>query len=162
MKKRLSLGDVFEIPLSDGRVAFGQYVHRDAKMGPLIQVYDLIIDAGYEPQSALQQLGESRALFPPVITGVFAAVKAGLWKIIGKMELGEFHYPEFVSVMHERYIPQSHWFLWNEQGWHRIGRELEDKHRHLEFLCVWDPNDIPHRIETGENPYREMIEGAIK
>ena len=39
--KKPKVGDIFEIPLSNREKAYGQYLHY-SKMGPLIQVFDLI------------------------------------------------------------------------------------------------------------------------
>ena len=33
------VGDILEIPLKDGRLAYAQYVHWDAAQGPLLQVF---------------------------------------------------------------------------------------------------------------------------
>ena len=71
---RLKVGNILEIPLSDGRRAFGQYVHRD-KMGPLLQVFDLITVRDIQ----LDQLQNARPLFPPIYTGIFAAVRVGVF-----------------------------------------------------------------------------------
>ena len=158
-RKRIRVGDIFEIPLSDGRKAYGQYVFRDKKMGPLIQVFDLITEEEAQPHQLIDQLGNAKPLFPPVITGLFAAIRTGLWKIIGHMPVGEFVYPKFISTLHENYRQVGFWHLRDGENSIRLGRELPDEYKQLEFLVVWDPNDIPHRIETGENPYDRLING---
>jgi len=157
-QKRIRVGDVFEIPLSDGRKAYGQYVFKDKKMGPLIQVFDLITAGEVQLDQVLEQLKRANPLFPPVITGLFAAVRTGLWKVIGQVPVGEFIYPRFVSTMHdEEYQAVSFWYLWDGEKSVRLGRKLPRKYRQLEFLVGWDPHDISHRIETGENPYDKLI-----
>jgi len=156
-KQRVRVGDVFQIPLSDGRMAYGQYVFRDKRNGPIIRVFDFITEDEMEFNEIRERLANAKLLFPPVITGVFAAVRTGLWKVIGRMPVDDFEYPNFVSVFHEGYKPLGYWFLITKENDIRIGRHLPEKYKNLEFLAVWSPYDIVHRIETGENPYAEMI-----
>lgn len=155
--QRTRVGDIFEIPLSDGRMAYGQYAFRDERNGPIIQVFDVILDAGAEFTQVQEYLNHAKLLFPPVITGLFVAVRTGMWKVIGHIPMKDFDYPGFVSVLHENYSPMSDWFLISAEKDIRLGKRLPKKYKNLEFLVVWSPYDIPHRIETGENPYEEMI-----
>ena len=156
-QKRIRVGDVFAIPLSDDRRAYGRYVFKDKKMGPLIQVFDLITDGEVDSDQLISQLSDAQPLFPPVITGLFAAIRGGFWKVIGHMPVREFVYPKFVSTMHdEEYRVTSSWYLWDGDKSVQLGRELPEEYQHLEFLVVWDPHDIPHRIQTGENPYDRL------
>lgn len=159
-RKRLRIGSVLEIPLSDGRKAYGQYVFKDERMGPLVQIFDLVADRELPIDELLAQLSDARPLFRPVITGLFAAVQAGVWKIVGQMPVGKFVYPEFISAMHENYEQLGHWFLWNGTRSIKLGRTLPPKYKDLEFLVVWSPHDIAKRIETGYNPYRKLIEST--
>ena len=156
-KRRIRVGDVFQIPLSDGRFAYGQYVYRDNRNGPIIRVFDVITEKEVEFDEIRERLEHANLLFPPVITGVFAAVRTGLWKVIGHMSVDDFQYPNFVSVFDEGYKPLGDWFLITEKDDIRLGKRLPDKYKNLEFLTVWSPYDIVHRIETGENSYEEMI-----
>jgi hypothetical protein len=39
----MRIGDLFDIPLSDNRVAIGHFVYRDKNNGPFIQVFDYIV-----------------------------------------------------------------------------------------------------------------------
>jgi hypothetical protein len=153
-QKRVRVGDVFEIPLSDGRRAYGHYVFRDSRMGPLIQVYDLIVEGDRESHQVLDQLGHAKPSFPPVITGVYAAVRTGLWKVIGRLPVEKFEYPSFVENNYDEKTGEARtWFLWNGEKYVRIGLELPGQYRNLEFLVVWSPYDVAKRIETGEYPY---------
>jgi hypothetical protein len=149
-RQGVKVGDVFEIPLSDGRKAYGQYVFLDQKMGPLVQIFDLIC----EDEIQLDQLKEAKPLFPPVITGLLAAIRTGLWRVIGHMPVEGFVYPNFVSTFYNDKTGQAGvWFLWDGKKSKRIGDKLPEKCKQLEFLVVWDPHDVVHRIETGEYPY---------
>jgi len=159
-RKRIKIGDVFEIPLSDGRKAYGQYLFRDGRMGPLIRVFDLFSSEEVRTELLLDRLRSARSLFPPVITGLVAAISTGFWQVIGHMPIGEFTYPGFISAMHEDYEQRGPWYLWNGEKYIQLGRNLPEEYKHLEFLVVWDPHDIPHRMETGQNPYEKLIHGA--
>ena len=158
-RKRIRIGDVFEISLSDGRKAYGQFLFKDERMGPLIVVFDLLISDDSSPEHVLNRVSVARPLFPPVITGLFAAVSTGLWKVIGHVSIEEFTYPGFVSAMHENYKQRGPWYLWNGEEYILLGHNLPEKYKDLEFLVIWDPHDIPHRIETGQNPYAKLIRG---
>jgi len=146
---RLKVGDIFEIPLSDGRKACGQYVFADPKWGPMIQVFDLIT----EQRIRVEQLRKARPLFRPVITGLRAAVRERYWSIIGHLSVGGFTYPKFISPLidHKTETLRT-WYLWDGEEFLQLGRKLPEEYRHLEQLVVWDPHDVTHRIETGENP----------
>jgi len=156
-QKRTRVGDVLEIPLSNGRKAYGQYVYKDETMGPLVQVFDLITSDDLDPEQILELLKKAHPLFPPVLTGLFAAIRTGLWKAIGHMPIKEFVYPGFVSVYHEQYQTRGPWSLWDGKKRVNLGPRLPEQYKSLEFLVGWDPHDVAHRIETGENPYEKMI-----
>ena len=79
MKKKPKIGDVIEIPLPDGRKAYGQYIFWGEKMGPLLQIFDLISKDNLE----LADINDAKPLFPPIITGLFAAIRTGMWRVIG-------------------------------------------------------------------------------
>jgi len=152
----VKIGDVFEIPLSDGRFAYGQYVFKDREMGPLIQVFDLIS----ETKIRIEQLEIATPLFPPIITGVFAAIRVDMWRVIGRKAVENFVYPNFVSTFFDDKTGKARlWFLWDGEKSVPLGTKLPDKYKKLEFLLVWDPSDVVKRIETGEYvfPFRELI-----
>lgn len=91
----LRIGDVVEIPLSDQRKAYAQYIIRD-RMGPIIQVFKYI----HIMRPELDLILNSGALFPPVITGLSAAVKTGFWKKIGSKRSRIF----VIRGMYQRYM----------------------------------------------------------
>jgi len=156
-RTRVQVGDIFEIPLSNGRKAYGQYVFKDRKMGPLIRVFALITQGDVGIAELMAKLKDADLLFGPVFTGLFAAVRTDLWKVIGHFPVQEFTYPGFLSVLDEEYKPISHWYLWDGETSRTLGQVLPDEYKHLELLVGWSPHDIAHRIETGENPYEQMI-----
>jgi hypothetical protein len=152
------VGDVIEIPLSTGYKAFAHFVHR-GKMGLMIRVYDFFTKEDID----IQVLRDVPQLFPPVITGLTAALRIGLWKKIGKIPVCEFVHPKFVSTLFglkEGKTVATTWYLYDGEKDYRIGPVLPDEFKQLEFLVVWSPYDVVSRIETGEIPfpYRELIE----
>jgi len=102
----------------------------------------------------LDRLKNAQPLFPPVITGLFAAIRTGMWKVIGYMPVEEFAYPKFVSTFSNEKTGEARvWFLWDGEKSTRIGSKLPEDYKEFEFLVVWSPYDVVHRIETGEYPY---------
>jgi hypothetical protein len=155
MKQIIKVGDIFEIPLSEGRKAFGHYLYF-SKKGPLVQIYNIITEKDIE----IQEITKAEPLFPPVITGLHAAIKAKMWRVIGHIAVVDFVHPFFVSTLYnEKTGKAGLWFLWDGQKDVRIGSILPEKYKNLEFLIVWNPKNIERRIETGEMPYpyRDLI-----
>jgi hypothetical protein len=158
-KRIVTVGDIFEIPLSGGRKAFGHYVHADKQWGPQIQIYDLIINESEEisPETLL----EKPFLFPPVITGLVAMVRNGLWKVIGNFPRKDFKYQKFIHAPIDTITGKpGFWFLVGEKKRKKLGKKLPKRYKKLEFLTVWSPYDVVERIETGEVPfpYKDLIE----
>jgi hypothetical protein len=152
-RKKIKIGDVFEISLSDGCIAYGQYVFKDQKMGPLVQIFDVITKDKIE----ITNLKNAKLLFPPVITGVFAAIKSEFWKVVGHLPVENFVYPKFISAHYNEKTWVAHnWFLWDGEKYTRLGSKLPVEYSKLEYLLVWDPRNLVHRIETGENPYDKL------
>ena len=87
---------IFEITLSNSKRAFAQFLHF-GKMGPIIQVFDLISMS----ESTLDSVLASKPLFPPIITGLFAAIRGGFWKVIGNRPVASFTQPRFVTAAYD-------------------------------------------------------------
>jgi len=149
------VGTVFEITLSNNLRAYGQYAYKD-KMGPIIQVFNFIT----KERPDLNVIVKSELLFPPVITGLFAALRTRFWIPVGFNEVKQFDYPGFISTFdNEKTGEAGIWFYWDGENSIRLGKTLPDKYKSKEFLMVWDPHDVVHRIETGEYPfpYKDLI-----
>ncbi len=149
------VGQVFEIPLSGQKKAFGQFLRKD-KMGPMIQVFNLISKDTPEINVILN----SDQMFPPIFTGVTAALRNGFWKALVVTQVKYFEYPGFISNFHnEKTGTAGIWFYWNGEKSIRLGNELPEKYKNKEYLMVWDPHDVVLRIETGEYPfpYKDLI-----
>jgi hypothetical protein len=155
MAKNPKVGDIFEMTLSDGKRAFGQYLH-SSKMGPIVQIFDLLSDENVP----LEKIISSDLLFPPVITGLLGAVREGYWKIVGYKPIVNFIHPKFVSTLYDEESGKARtWYLWDGQREVKIGPILPEEYKKLEFLVVWNPSNVVKRIETGEIPfpYGELI-----
>ena len=119
-------------------------------MGPIIQVFDLVSE-GHVP---IEEILRSKLLFPHVITGLFAAIRDQMWKVIGHSPVRDFIQPEFVSAVYdERTGEAKRWSLWDGEKFKEIGSELTPEYARLEYLVVWSPTNIVRRIETGEMPF---------
>lgn len=146
-RARLAVGDVVEIPLPDGRKGYGRYVHWDPRVGPLLQVYDLIADDP-PPLAAILAAGPK---FPPVITGVQAAVAAGLWRVVGHAPVRDFVYPTFRNGLPDARGRVAVWYLYDGREERRVGA-LPPGGERYEPLVVWAPADVAARIQTGVRP----------
>lgn len=125
-------------------------------MGPIIQVFAHI---DYE-RPELDLILNSGALFPPIITGLFAAVRTGFWKKIGSKKVESVHYPGFISTLYDQITREAAiWYYWDGEKSIQLGPKLPEEYITKEYLMVWDPHDVIHRIETGAYPfpYKDLI-----
>jgi hypothetical protein len=151
------VGDIIKIPLTNERYAYGQYVFKDPKNGPLLKIFNLITD---KAEVNFDELTELDSLFPPIITGISRAVSVGMWQVVGKRPITNFVYPQFISSLWDNKTNRViNWFLWDGREYIKIGGELPEEYKKLEYLIVWSPYDVVHRIETGEYvyPYGDLI-----
>jgi hypothetical protein len=157
MPHKPRIGDVFEIPLSGERYAFGQYLNY-SRMGPIIQVFAFTSEQ--QAPVNIAQIIQSKPLFPPIITGLFAAVRDGMWKVIGNKPVNDFVHPKFLSALYdERTGDVKKWSIWDGDKSLVLGKELPREYKGLEYLVVWSPINVVSRIETGKVPfpYYDMI-----
>src|SRR5260221_13545948 len=99
MKRRpiIKIGDIFEIPLSDGKRAYGQYVYYDKRYGPIVRIFNYFRDKDTLPD--IDELMNAPLLFPPLIMGIFATIRESIWKVIGNRKVSDFKYPGFLEAM---------------------------------------------------------------
>lgn len=153
----VKVGDLFEITLTNERCAIGHFVYRDKNNGPFIQVFKYISD---KKDFNIEKAIHANYMFPPVITGLGAAIRTGLWQIVGKKTVNDFVYPKFISAFWDDKTGKvTNWFLYNGSSYEKLGPILPVEYKNLEYLVVWSPHDIIYRIETGEIPfpYGDMI-----
>lgn len=153
----VKVGDLFKITLSDNRKAVGHYVYWDDKNGPFIQIFNYLAN---KEELKIENAVKKPYMFPPIITGLKAAVRNGLWSVIGKMPVTDFIYPKFISShWNDKTGEVKNWFLYDGIKFNSIGPFLSEEYKRLEYLVVWSPFDVIYRIETGliPFPYGEMI-----
>lgn len=149
------IGDIFKIFLSNPKVAYGQYVFKDKKFGPLIKIYDVLRQV-----EDISELKLANQLFPPIITGLSAAIRTGLWTIEGHLPVENFSYPGFVNSYYDSKSGRAlSWSFWDGEKFIRLGPILPEEYKKYEYLIVWHPKNVENRIETGEYPfpYKDLI-----
>lgn len=148
-RPKIRVGDVFEIPLSDGRRAYGRYYHRDPKQGPIIEVFNVMADNKVDVSS----LRGAKRLFPPLIAGLFVAIREGIWKVVGHLPIENFRYPGFISAHYGgEPLRAQEWFFWDGFNYIKLGERLPKEYQGYEYLAGWAPADVVRRIETGYYP----------
>jgi hypothetical protein len=161
-KPKLRVGSILEIPLSDGRKAYGRYLHRDPKMGQILQVYDVI--KNIKEDMDLNSLKNAHDLFKPIFVGISGAVRADLWKIIGHIPVNDFTYPGFLEAYWGGNPPVVyHWFFWDGSKSIPLGNKLPEEYKGYEYAGGFAAPDIAKRIETGEESFiKKLIAGEIR
>lgn len=152
----IRVGDIFEIQIAHRRFVYGQYVHK-SELGPMVVIYDMFFD---EPIVDVNLLKNSKLLFPPVLTGLNAAIKSRLWKRVGRIDVLDYSDTKFISAWWDDKTGKvHHWSLWDGKQFVRIGSLLPDEYKNLEFCIVWDPQNLMKRIISKEvpYPYKDMI-----
>lgn len=138
-KPPVEIGDLFKIPLDDGRKAFGQYIYQDKRYGPIIRIFDLILDV--KEKIDVMDIAKSRLLFPPIfIVGLYPVFRNGNWKVVGTTPVDNFTYPGFLSTAID-YRNKKHgfWFLIDENSSTKLGYELPKQYKKMEFLALYPP-----------------------
>jgi len=153
------IGDYFEILLPDGRRAYGQYVFWDGPpnrpasgLGSLVQIYDVVS----HKELSLDDLRSASLLFPPVFTGLKAAIKSGAWRIVGHLPVEGFIFPKFRSTFGTKPGVYHDWKIWDGEKETFIG-DLPAKYRSLEAKVGWGYQLLEDRIATGINRYDHLL-----
>lgn len=153
MAQRAQVGDVYQIPLPDGRYAYAQYLQWNEQMGCLIKVFDRITDRELKSVEALRSAGE---LFPPVFAGLKGALKARRWLRVGTLPVPAFEFPRFRCTSATKPGTYENWWLW-EGGQQRFIGKLPAELRSLEVEVAWGYEMLENRIATGKNLFAEVI-----
>lgn len=145
------IGDVFVIPLPDGRKAYGQYVHYHmdpyGPWGETVHVFDLIT----EKEVPVERLATARPMFPPVVVMLPEALSRGRWQVIGRLSVEAFSLPLYRYLQIPNPAPGVYhdWWLWDGREGTFIG-DLSPEYRSLEYWQGYDAEELEHRIATGE------------
>ncbi|HYD34963.1 MAG TPA: DUF4259 domain-containing protein [Vitreimonas sp.] len=154
--KNIKLGDIFEIPLPNGKKAYGHYVWHDDKTGTLIQVFKQTLDQ--DEVFSLSNFNTKEYLFPAIYTVLKPTLNSGMWKIVENYPATNFSYPGFVATFYNEKGVAGLWFLWDGDKFVRIGNTLQDEYKKLEFYAVYSPIKVVERIVNGVKPYKDLIE----
>ena len=162
VKQKLRVGSILEIPLSDGRKAYGRYLHNDKNLGQILQVYDyfLINDETIE----WDELIKAKDLFEPIFVGISGAVRAGIWKVVGYLPIDRKIPTCFLQPVWEGDPPVVYsWYFWDGTKSVDLGSTLSEKYKKYEYIGGFAAPDITKRIETGEESFvKKLIAGEIK
>lgn len=149
---RIKVGGCYEIPLSDGRYAYCQYLAWNDQLGCLIRVFGKITN---EPIRSVENLCGAGEMFPPVFVGLRTSVRSGRWKFVGRLPIGEFRFPLFRATSATKPGEYDNWWLWDGKEQRFIGR-LPEELRSLEIELVWGDELLEDRIAYGKNPFAEV------
>lgn len=187
MNSQSRIGDIIEIPLTNGKKAFAHYLARDS-WGDLIGVFDYLTDIDEEID--ITKLRTKKLIFPPILTRVQAGMElsqqlmnndkvseAGIslsdidikmasnknvnynWKIIGNLPIKNFTFPNFLWK-NGGPTPahiRSKWYLYDGKKDIELGTSIPQKYRNLEFLTNYTPTSVVERILTGKKPKEKLI-----
>jgi hypothetical protein len=149
----LKIGDLFEIPLSDGRKAYGQFVYEN--MGSIIRIFDYFTSR--DEEADLNKIDTSKLLFPPIHAGIHLALKLKMWKIIGRLPYDDYVFKGFLNYNEVLPLPADRkepvriksWALWDGKKSIPLGEKLPEEYQHYEDVGIYPPDFITKRIETG-------------
>jgi hypothetical protein len=155
MKILANIGDYLRIPLPDGRLAYGQYLHFHPLYATLVRITDLVT---FE-DAAEKAIIAARDLFPPVFVGINVPLRQKLWTIVANRPITNFQMPLFKcrQGLEREAGRYKDWLLWDGKDYIPIGA-LPPEYRKLEYLVGWSSDGLEKRIATGINePYGSML-----
>ena len=144
-KANVQIGEVYEIPLVDGRHAYCQYVLYNRELGYMVRVFSLL---AAQPIGTLETLRGSPLMFPPVFVALKAIVRADRWKRVGTLPVEDFSFPKFRFTMGTKPGVYHDWSIWDGANTRKIG-DLPESQRTLQLKCISGCETIEERIATG-------------
>lgn len=152
---KAKIGDILEIPLKDGRQAYGQYVYSDKRRSDILYVYDFFRKT--EDRVDLKNIINSKLLFY-TSTFINSGVKLGVWNVIRNLPIKNFTYPGFISSDWDKDTGEATmWFYLDSEKWTKLGKVLPKEYKDKELSFIWSPFDIVERIETGKHFYQSLV-----
>jgi hypothetical protein len=121
-------------------------------MGFLVQVFDRLSDHPIK----IEELNESKPLFPPVFVGLQAALSSGRWKRIGNVPVTNFKFPLFRATSATKPGKYDNWWLFDGQRQQFLGA-LPTELQNLEVEVAWGYEMLEHRIATGNHLFERII-----
>ena len=148
---RLKVGHIFKSPAGKGKHAYGQYCY-DCRRGSMIRIFDIVTDREMD----LEEITKRELMFPPIFVGLPAAIREGVWELVGFQELKDFKVPLFKTSLFAPAEKDNTWFVIDVTTDKTIkkGSRVPWRYRKLERAGTWSAYDVIKRIENGgENPY---------
>ncbi len=152
-RSRIKVGDIFRIPLPEGRFGYCQYIQWNDQMGCLTKVFDLV--AKNELRS-IDELSEVPEMFPPIFVGLKASAKSGRWAIVGNLPVAPIEFPTFRASNGYAAGVYGDWSLWDGAS-HRFIGVLPTSFRKFEKLVIWGDELVEERIASGIDIHAEII-----
>ncbi|MGH7203249.1 MAG: Imm26 family immunity protein [Candidatus Levyibacteriota bacterium] len=153
-KPLIKVGDVFKIPLSNNKFAYGQFVYEDKKRGDILRVFDKQTKGAAE-QLNIADIDSSKLQFPPIYASMWWAVKEHGWEVIGTLPVDDYTFKGFLYHMAvPGYYPDGggkvkEWSLWDGEKYIDLGEKLPDKYLDYEDTGILPADLVVQRIETG-------------
>jgi hypothetical protein len=146
MPNRAHIGDIIEIPTSDG-LAYAQYTHQHATRGGLIRVFEPLFSERPKDFSSLITKPIRFSTFFPVR----AAINRGVFKIVAHEQIAPHNqaFPVFRGGSIDPQTKKVHmWWFWDgERSW-KVGK-ITSEHRKLPIEEVWTAPLLIDRIQSG-------------
>ena len=182
---RLTLGDIFEVPLPNGRKGFIQYLGKDY-WGDMVGIYAYITDT--DKKVDLDELKNIKFKFKPLVTRIRQGMKlseypkyfeklksmgttfrpeiqkllqephtACDWKRIGNINVENFAYPNFIwkEGAFEYRDQITKWYLFNGKENVLLGKRLPREYKNLEYHSSLPPLSIVDFILHGTDKNRK-------
>lgn len=153
--RRAVLGDLIEIPLNNGKFAYGQFVRRHTeppRYGDLLSVFSGMFNE--RPSTFNDTIRTERfcTFFP-----VGAAVSQGIVKIVSNLAVPQrfAEWPIFNAYNRNQQTGQKTWFLWDGNTTRKLGT-LPAKYIDAPMEECITFGLLVERIETGWNPRDEV------
>lgn len=147
-KARVRVGDVYAVPLGDGRYGYVQYIKQSDRRGPLLKVFNMVTKDRIQHAESLSEVDD---MFGPIMGNIWSSVKMGTWEYLGKLAVPNIPWPQMVNGHLDPIKKCVHtWFLITEHEDIRLGSRLPAEYRALEFALIWTADSIADRIRTGE------------
>jgi hypothetical protein len=137
----LEPGDIVQIPLGDGAVAYGRLLRE-----PLVAVHDLPSDTSLDPELLVEGLVDAPVLF--VLPVMNKAVTSGRWPTVGHRPLTDVERTTPVRFCKQDPISGSLSIAWVDpvsSEYHTAPASREECEA-LEREAVWEPEHVEDRL----------------
>lgn len=151
MSIRTKIGDVFEVPLQDGKKGYFQYFANDPSQlnSSVIRAFAARYDVSENVQ--LEQIVNNQVDFHAHVV-LRWGIELGLWKKIGNSKTLGTIVPLFRDTEDygKKVAISSEWYVWHiGEKFQDVGK-LEGENRKADIGVIIAPHNIVDRMQTGE------------